>query len=103
MLIKSETKFERMYLTSTASEVFKTFTTSHNHETYINADNLHIILSTGVLKNEKDEYFKFEVRNTCDFSELDEKQIKSEYDNILKIEQSILLSFGFRPITDTNQ
>lgn len=42
-----------------------------------------------------DEYFTFNIRNTCDFSGLTPEQIRIKFDEIKSKEKSVLLAFGF--------
>lgn len=98
MLIKSESKIEQVNFES--SGIWDFFTTKYTPEFYVNGFNHHVILATGLFKTVNDEYFKFEIRNTCDFSGLTREQIIIEHNKIKHIEQTILESFGFQPPVD---
>lgn len=99
MLLKSETKIEQVNYES--SGIWDFFTTKYIPEFYVNGLNHHIILATGLFKTEAGIYFKFEIRNTCNFNNFTKEQILEEFAKIKSIELNILVSFGFQPPIET--
>jgi hypothetical protein len=93
MLIKSEIKIEQVNYTP--SGIMKYSTVHYHPEFYVNGFGHHIILATGLFKTSSDEYFTFNIRNTCDFSGLTPEQIRIKFDEIKSKEKSVLLAFGF--------
>lgn len=100
MLIKSEVTIEQV--TYNPSGIMRDSIVHYSPEFYINGYKNHIILATGLFKTENNEYFKFSIRNTCDFSNMTPEQIRIKFDEIKSKEKSVLLAFGFPPEDDSS-